>query len=151
MTAPKRIAVQGYVTQYKFIAGRSLREIEKLLGFHAGRLAQGATFAALDRLPSFGDFTTAGYSQVAAHRHRTPEGLDMDRIKRMAMSAWATTGPDRLLKVVPMMGHSTAMDDDLQYPPGQGVAQWKLTAPVPATVVAVLNHANDVFRLPTIR
>jgi hypothetical protein len=39
--------ISGCFTKEKFIAGRSLGEIERILGFHAGRLAHGIVVAAL--------------------------------------------------------------------------------------------------------
>lgn len=36
-------------------------------------------------------------------------------------------GSDRLIKVIPMIGHSPNMSDDYQYPPGSGIPQWKVT------------------------
>jgi hypothetical protein len=35
------VSVSGCITKEKFIAGRTLVEIEKILGFHAGRLSGG--------------------------------------------------------------------------------------------------------------
>jgi hypothetical protein len=141
------VMVRGFVTQLKFLAGRPLREIESLLGFHSGRLQRGAAFAALDRLPTINGFETAGYSQVAAHRHVMPAGLDPVALRRMAMAAWALSGPNRLIKVLPETLHDTAMRDDDQYPPGQGVPQWRLTEPIPAKIAAILTLPNDIFRM----
>jgi hypothetical protein len=141
------LAVKGFVTQYKFLAGRPLARIESLLGFHAGRLARGATFATLDRLPTIGEFDTAGYSQVAAHRHVAPADLDPIGLRRMAMRAWTLTGSDRLIKVMATTPHDPGMSNDAQYPPGPGVPQWKITSPIPGKVVAVLLRPSDIFRL----
>lgn len=146
MVVGQNITVRGFVTKQKYLAGRSLLELESLLGFHAGRLANGATFAALDRSPQAQEFETRGYSQVADHRHATPAGLDMATIKRLAMAAWAPSGPDCLIKVMAVTAHDAGMKDDDQYPPGKGVPQWKLVAPIPATVIAVLGGHGDVFR-----
>ncbi len=41
------VVVKGHVTQLKYLAGRPLREIESLLGYHPGRLAKGASYPAL--------------------------------------------------------------------------------------------------------
>ena len=137
MFVRQKIEVKGFVTQLKYLNGRSLQQIESLLGFHPGRLARGASFAALDRLPSINEFETAGYSQVAAHRHRPPTDLDPVGLRRLAMSVWAAAGPDRLVKVVASTPHDFAMSDDSQYPPGQGVPQWRIVLPITGTVAAV--------------
>jgi len=141
------LGVKGFVTQLKYLNGRALREIEGLLGYGAGRLSLGATFAALDRLPGFSEFRTSGYSQVAGHRHVFPKDLDPDGIKRLAMTAWAPSGPNSLIKVMPTAPHDPALDDDTQYPPGQGVPQWVLTSPIPGHAVAILTRLDEVLRL----
>ena len=64
--------VRGYVTQDKYLIGRDLAAIEKLLGFHTGRLALGATFVKLNSLPAPGDFELAAYSMTASHRYVAP-------------------------------------------------------------------------------
>jgi hypothetical protein len=42
--------VYGFITQEKFLRGKSLAELEDLLGFQTGRLAQGAVVLALSNL-----------------------------------------------------------------------------------------------------
>ena len=64
--------VRGYVTQDKYLIGRDLAAIEKLLGFHTGRLALGATFVKLNSLPALSDFELAAYSMTASHRYVAP-------------------------------------------------------------------------------
>ena len=147
MNVGDRVEVSGFVTQAKYLLGRSLSHIESLLGFQAGRLANGANFATLERLPTIDEFETAGYSQVAAHRHVMPTGLDPRGLRKMAMSVWALNGPDRLVKVMAITRHDPRIADDVQYPPGQGVPQWKLIRPIPARVASVLLRGADIFRL----
>ena len=148
MRVGQPISVRGFVTQLKYLAGRPLWEIELFLGYRSGRLAKGAAFATLDRLPQINEFETAGYSQVAAHRHVMPAGLDPVGLRRMAMSAWTLVGPDRLIKVLPETPHDSSLRDDEQYPPGQGVPQWKVTSPIQGRIVAVLPSSSHVFRAP---
>lgn len=147
MTIGDRVDVLGFVTQYKFLARRSLREIEDLLGFQSGRLVRGATFATLDRLPRIEEFETAGYSQVAGHRHVMPPDLDPIGLRKMAMSVWTTTGPDRLINVFATTRHDPSKSNDEQYPPGLGIPQWKIVAPVPGTIVAEYPGYGTVFEL----
>jgi hypothetical protein len=131
--------VSGYVTKEKFLKGRTLEEIEKTLGYHPGRLANGATFLKLDRVPAPGEFSLAGYSQVADHRATPPTGIDVDKVSQIAAASFATEGGDRLVKVFPAIGHDPSMANDDQYPPGAGCPQWKLTTKINATVVAVVS------------
>jgi hypothetical protein len=138
--------VSGYVTKEKFLKGRTLAEIEKTLGYHPGRLAGGATFLKLDRVPQPGEFRLAGYSQVADHRATPPTGIDVGRVAQMAAASFAATGGDRLVKVFPAIGHDPSLDNDHQYPPGAGCPQWKLTTRIDATVVAVVSlHPNGRY------
>jgi hypothetical protein len=148
MVVGQNIQVSGFVTQLKYLSGHSLEDIGSLLGFNAGRLSMGGAFATLDRLPQIDEFETAGYSQVAAHRHVMPDGLDPTVLRRNAMSAWALAGPNRLIKVMASIPHNRAMSDDEQYPPGLGVPQWKIVVPIPGKVIAVLSRLADAFRMP---
>ena len=147
MQVHEKLTVTGFITKYGYLGGRTLGQIERLLGFHPGRLARGAVFARLDRLPTINEVETAGYSQVAGHRHRPPADLDLRGLRRLAMSEWSMSGPGRLIKVLPETRHDPAIPNDVQYPPGLGIPQWKLIAPVSATVVAMLQRSTDFFRL----
>ncbi len=54
---------EGFVTCYKFVAGRTLGEAESILGLRAGELAAGAYFYEFMRLPTTDEFELKGYSQ----------------------------------------------------------------------------------------
>ena len=138
LTIGDRTRVKGYVTKEKFLKGKTLGEIERILGYHAGRLGSGATFLALVRTPMPGEFSLAGYSPVADHRATTPTGLDLDKVAQLAAASFATQGGDRLVKVFPSTGHNPAMVNDEQYPPGAGCPQWKLIREIDATVTAIV-------------
>jgi hypothetical protein len=125
----------GCFTKQIYLQGKTLPEIERILGFHAGRLSQGAKFVVATQLPGIDDFDLAGYTQVAGH-HTTavygninsPAGNNAANAYRIqkqnAMRSWGLTGTDRLVKVLPAIGHDKDMNPDKQYPPGQGVPQW---------------------------
>ena len=135
--------VRGYVTKDKFIRGRTLAEIEWTLGFHRGRFAQGIEVIRLDELPGPNQFELAGYSMVAEHRLRPAGGLDIGKIKSEAAASWALQGPERLVKVRVRTPHDPGGDPDVQYPPGLGAPQWKLTLQVRGTVVAEVDSYPD--------
>lgn len=135
------LIVRGCITQEKYIKGRTLSELENILGFHAGRLSQGATIAALLQVPTKSQFNLLGYTQVAEHKinQEAFKGLDTDKLKDLLLrEIFTTVGINRLVKVIAKTEHSKAMSDDEQYPPGWGVPQWKLTAEMPAQVIAEL-------------
>jgi hypothetical protein len=142
------INVTGFVTLKKFLAGKNLQQIESLLGFHQGRLKMGATILELQGTPSAGEFDLAGYSQVADHRFNKAalSGFDMSKLKGIVQDVWSQPG-EKLVKVIATTHHDSDMTNDEQYPPGQGVPQWKLTAQKPATVTAILmDYSNGVYK-----
>lgn len=148
LTIGASLQVSGCVTKEKFIRGRTLADIERSLGFSAGRLREGMAVAALRRLPEPDQFQLAGYSNVATHRHVTPTGLDIERLKATALASWSIVGPERLVKVLPAIRHNPSLEPDLQYPPGDGVPQWIVTPQIDAIVVAVVNgYPNSRFLL----
>ncbi len=55
---------EGYITCHKFIAGRSLAEVERILGLRQGELTAGAYLYVFLRLPSADEFETRGYTQT---------------------------------------------------------------------------------------
>ncbi|MEO3435350.1 hypothetical protein [Inquilinus sp. CAU 1745] len=138
--------VRGYITQDKFLIGRTLAELERNLGFHTGRLMAGALFVKLDALPAKEAFELGGYSMTAKHRFEMPRGFDVSKLKAMAMERWTLTGPDRLIKVLAETLHDEDMTDDDQYPPGLGIPQWNITDAVPGTVVATPKTWSDRYR-----
>lgn len=142
-----KLETRGYITKLKFIAGRDLQYLERILGFHTGRFSSGVWIMKLDRLPTLAEFEAKGYSMIAEHRFVNPGNLNMSRVKQNAMESWALSGPESLVKIRPEMGHDAAMEPDTQYPPGLGAPQWRLIAPVPVTVIAhVTSYPTGVFR-----
>ena len=115
--------VTGYITKDKFLVGRPLSVLERFLGFHQGRLSRGATFVKLNRLPLEDEFELAAYSITAEHRLVPPTGLDISKLKKIAISTWRLSGPDRLIKVIAGIAHDRNLTNDDQYPPGAGVPQ----------------------------
>ena len=136
------LTVRGCITQEKYIKGKSLPELERILGFHTGRLRNGIIVAALQQTPTKDQFDLLGYTQVAGHKINgdTFKGLKVDKLKELVIKTKFSNpeGSERLVKVLPNTPHSVVMDNDTQYPPGQGVPQWKLTKPLNAQVVAIV-------------
>ena len=141
MTVPVNpVNLRGFVTTQKYLQGQTLREIEIRLGFDKGRLSLGAWFAVAMRLPNHSQFEFAGYTQVAGHHTHEQYGdlnspaspeekaIYLARKMNIIQTKWSLNGEKRLVKVVPMIGHSLQMSDDYQYPPGSGIPQWKITA-----------------------
>ena len=138
---------KGCFTQDKFLAGRSLRDIEKNIGFREGRLAQGAIVIALTRLPRKGEFRVAGYTNVSLNKFAMPGGLDPAVLERNAMQQWELTGRNRLVKVLPTIRHDPNMLPEIQYPHARGIPQWDLLVDLPCVVTAALSgYPNAIYR-----
>ena len=139
--------LSGCFTQEKFIAGRRLVDIERSIGFHAGRLSKGGIVFAFLGLPEIDQFEVAGYSMVATHRFVMSPGLDPKKLKGDARKGWSLTGGDRLVKVRPAIMHDAGMNPDFQYPHALGIPQWVLKVALPAKVTAVLgDYPEGVYR-----
>jgi len=81
--------VEGYFSSYKFISGRRLPEVERILGFPTGYLQAGAYLYELTRLPCIDEFELKGYSQcpdgkpwTASSEYPVGAGAPQWRIKR---------------------------------------------------------------------
>lgn len=130
--------VRGCITQEHYIKGRSLGELERILGFEKGRLENGIIVAALIQLPTAHQFEFLGYSQVAEHKHKEidPKKLDIGKLKQIVLNdTFTLSGHKRLVKVIANKPHDKSRDNDEQYPPGLGVPQWKLTANISARII----------------
>jgi hypothetical protein len=98
---PPMFWTEGYVTCYKFVAGRTLGDAERILGLKAGELGGGAYFYELARLPTTEEFATRGYTQ-------TPDGIPWDPSSEYPIGAGAaqweiyrnTYIPSRLIGII---------------------------------------------------
>jgi hypothetical protein len=133
--------LSGFFTKQKFIVGQSLSELERRLGYRCGRLAQGACVYRVEVLPGINDFEMYGYSQISGGRLETGgrydqrrankiwpgnKDIEIENLKNIARSSWRLSGPDSLVKVIPVTPHSQSET----YPPGTGVPQWRMISPV---------------------
>lgn len=138
---------KGCFTQEKFVAGRNLREIETILGFAEHRLRNGGIVVALTQLPCRGQFRCAGYTNVSLHNFEMPTGLDPRVLERNAMEQWQLTGLNRLVKVIPNIGHDPGLNPDDQYPHAKGAPQWEVQVELPCIVAGVLsNYPEGTYR-----
>ncbi len=133
----------GCITKEKFIAGKTAREIERILGFHAGRLSRGMIVVTLLELPELSQFDLAGYSNRPTHKVKPALDLNLDILRRTARSGWATEGFDRLAKVLPTTRHDSLLELDYQYPPGLGVPQWVTKVALRGRVAGIVNGYPD--------
>jgi hypothetical protein len=147
----------GFCTQALPLRGKSLNELEDLLGYRRGRLAAGATILFLEKLLTPDDIQLAGYSYfsdgaVGGHK-LAPADRDPYRMESVLKSemGWSdahlraqkqkmigtkivVSGFDRLAKVIPTTGHSAGEE----YPPGKGIFQVKVVRPLSFRVKGVI-------------
>jgi hypothetical protein len=153
------VQLAGFFTRQIGLQGQTLAEIERRLGFDRGRLSQGAWFATALELPKEDGFELAGYSQVASHHTveqygniNSPQTNDQkaayQQQKKNVIASWKLTGSDRLIKVIPMIGHSLQMGLDYQYPPGSGLPQWKITKPILCKGICFVSDYPDGRFIP---
>ncbi len=136
-------SVTGYITKEKYIAGRTAQDMEKILGFHAGRLANGIIIIALLELPAIDEFDLAAYTNIAGHNYQEPTHLDIVKLKAHARATWTTIGFERLVKVQANMPHNPNLGPDIQYPPGHGAPQWKTKRPLRGKIVGIVTSYPD--------
>jgi hypothetical protein len=65
-SAGRVVPVSGFVTSEKFVRGRPLDQIEKILGLLSGELKNGAVLLRLNFLPLPQQFELRGYTQTPA-------------------------------------------------------------------------------------
>lgn len=134
---PLPFRAKGYITERKYLWG-TVAEIEKKIGYHSGRLRTGFFVAHLDRIPNLDEFDLAGYSNVAEHRFASSgltSKIDVNKVKQMALDKMQKIGSKNLIKIFANTRHNASMSNDDQYPPGDGVPQWKLTKEMSMTVI----------------
>lgn len=147
----------GFCTHAFLLRGKSLTELEALLGYRPGRLASGAAILFLEKLPTPDDIQLAGYtyfSDGAVQGHKlAPADRDPYRMEALLRSelGWSEaqlrahkqkmigtkiviSGHERLAKLIPAMAHSPGEE----YPPGKGIFQVKVVRPLPFRVKDVI-------------
>jgi hypothetical protein len=137
-TAAPMITLTGFFTSQDWLRGKTLPEIERLLGYGPGRLStQGAAVYAFTRIPEDWEFEVAGYTNVsggmktdpswdaadkaaAAYYQKTGLQSSQARLKTNARATMTVNGSNRLIKVKPLL-------DGNSYPPGLGIPQWRVS------------------------
>jgi hypothetical protein len=159
---------KGFITRLIHVVNAPAEELERRLGFRAGRLGQGWVLLLLKEPIAPGEFAFAGYTNAAGGRTKvTMESgarlsVPIDDQIRARSSAidkklgtgwfmqqktlaesFVLTGSNRIVKVVPHMPHMAAMPDDEQYPAGTGVPQWILHQEKRFLVAAVIGRGRS--------
>ncbi len=148
------LRIAGFFGKALFLRSQPSHEIERRLGYRAGRLQKGWYLLFLTQMPKPTDFEVAGYSHFSGgvpqgHLGKPPdprtseqrlsaEGYDLHKIKQgLIRQTFHLVGSDRLAKVIPVADeHRERGIPD--YPPGSGVPQWKLVSPLNWRVAAAI-------------
>ena len=118
MNVAFRTRAVGYVTQEKYLFGKTPTEIERALGLPPFNLGRGCRVFRLERLPQRGEYT----DELSA---AMPGGLAFNPAD--AEEAWARFDADKSLREVPYYG-----------PGDERIPQWDVTVAIP------LIHLTDL-------
>jgi hypothetical protein len=72
LSRPPMFWGEGFVTCYKFVAGRTLDEVERTLGLKVGELTSGAYILEFLALPTEDQFELKGYTQCPDGQNWSP-------------------------------------------------------------------------------
>lgn len=139
----------GFVTRASVLRGKTGDQIERALGFEAGRLRDGWRLLFFLQLPTPDQFQFRGYTQMSGGiprghlastlDRRTAEQRLADNVddivevkRRIIRDVFRLSGPDRLAKVWPT-------SQGTYYPPGAGFPQWELMTYLPFRVAAIVS------------
>ena len=119
--------IRGSFTVERPLIGHNLVEIERMLGYQAGRLKQGADFYILDPPSSIQQFEIMGTTAIPEHHFRNSQmeaALNTDEVKEAHLSFFKTSVEATLMKVVPLQIHVEAMARYLSFEDYQLLKHW---------------------------
>lgn len=145
------IPCKGFFTKAHWLRMQTAAEVERRIGYRAGRLSQGWYLLFLLQKPTPDQFEFRGYSYMSngipfGHLPNPPDprnaeqrlhqgGYDTARMKQgIIQNVFTLSGHNRLAKVIPARGEFGKLD----YPPGSGIEQWTLTVPLPFQVASFI-------------
>ena len=162
------IAVAGDVTKNRSVRARSAADLERSLGYGAGRLAAGWWVLLLQETLTTADFRLSGLTLRSGGKLGLPSNDPLAESRRRhvsdqilqehgaagyaALQRWALStvtphGDDRIVKVLPVTPHDPAMGAADQYPMGAGGLQWTLLRPC-RFLVAMRVDAAGIAHIP---
>ncbi len=162
------VFLNGDITQNRWVGARSARELERSLGYGAGRLSAGWTVLLLKQVLQPEDFKFSGLTIRSGGRLGLPaESPAADKARRpvhdevmdtigaagyrdrqlKALSEITQKEETRLVKVIPVTPHSDTLKPSEQYPMGGGGLQWTLIRPC-KFLVAMTVDENGIARIP---
>lgn len=135
-TVGMTVSLRGYFTQFKSVAGRDAKALARTLGFADRLLVNGWALLQMTRVPKADEFEMRGYTHLpGGGKGLDTSKLDVAKLKELVIKeAFSTSGPNRLVKVIPNVPGKS--DDD--YPKALGAPQWEAVKPLPYKVVGLM-------------
>jgi hypothetical protein len=167
-TPGARVFMKGDVTTNQWVLARSASELEKSLGFSAGRLGNGWTVLVLKQKLQPADFELSGLtlrsggrlglpaSNPAVDKTRTRVSDEImferssqgyERLQKQVLQSIPEKGDGRIVKVVPAIRHSNTLAPSEQYPMGGGGLQWTLVRDCEFLVAMTVDRLR-IARIP---
>jgi hypothetical protein len=165
----KYVRCSGCVTRLIDVVNRTPIDLEELVGFHRGRLAQGFYFLVLTDTLSAGDFEFFGYTYFSGGRIGLPSNdSTVDRARQSVHAGLAEIGGQqgvvglaerfaksvqpkgfqRYVKIVPVIGHDSTMGSADQYPASRlGITQLNLARSKPKLFLVGAKVEGSVWSL----
>ena len=139
----RMVETKGYVTRLNSVVNQPADELERRLGYNRGRLAAGWALLLLTQPVAGTDFRFAGYTYFSGGRIGDPKlgkvrpdvhddlqgGLadPAGFARKFAAERFPITGPERIVRIVPVAGPDPVLSEHDLYPVGTGIPQWNLT------------------------
>ena len=160
------VAMKGMVAELNASGAKPPRVVERSLGYHAGRLADGYFMLLLKQQVRSEDITFEGTtlrsggrtglpladSIADGNRQRVKNLIDPStrEARRAQLSGERTPirGASRWCKVRPFIQHTDLMSPADQYPMGGGFGQWTLTQPYQFLIAAIVDR-DQVAHTPS--
>jgi len=138
--------LKGDFTKAMYFRSQPAAEVERRVGYRAGRLREGYWLMFLQQMPSAEQFEFGGYSQLSggielghlpqnvgkptAEDRLRSDGFDLPKLKRKIIAGhFLLMGAGRLAKIRPVAPAHGGKDEP-DYPPGSGIPQWTLKVPL---------------------
>lgn len=162
---------KGNVTTLDKLPVGSGEEIERMVGYHRGRLSDGYFILLLVEAITADDFDFHGITLRSGGKTGNPGQPNRQPVQQVMTKEFAKSfqlrpdprqaasahikqmkdrlvrrdvsrGPDRLAKVLPTIRHNRSIPDAVQYPPGGGALQWDLTKEAQFLVAVYVDAAG---------
>jgi hypothetical protein len=153
------LSLSGLVTLQRFVQGRSLSDIERMLGYTRGYFSEGAIAAVATTLPEIDGFFPIGIASSADGKGGSSEAINkaskdseyevrLKLMKESARNTWSLQGISRLVSFMPKSQMNTHLNSGQFTQGGRMIPQWHILRDkaIPFRVTAVVEgYPNALF------